>query len=169
MYRDHSGELIPIMSACAWPCQRPPRSRARSSRTSSHSCSESTRTPSRSKTTAAMSDGVVPMLPIDERLAGLAFLDDDDLADEDRVIAGVVALPGSAFHPRQRVREQRRTRCAFPGRNAVPEDERRHAPGEVRGNGGLVAAQDRDAERFGRPQQLVQRNVTADRDADERR
>src|SRR3954468_1908002 len=134
MYRDHSGELIPIMSACAWSCQRPPRSRARSSRTTSHSCSESTSTPSRSKTTAAISDGVVPMLPVDERLAGRAFLDGDDLADEDRVIAGVVAFPGAAFHPRQCVREQRRTRRAVPDRNVVPEDERRHAAGEMRGD-----------------------------------
>src|SRR3954452_18724636 len=102
------------MSAWAWSCQRPPRSRARSSRTSSHSCSESTSTPSRSKTTAAMSDGVVAMLPVNERLAGLAFLDGDDLADEDRVIAGVVAPPGAAFDPRQRVREERRTGRAVP-------------------------------------------------------
>src|SRR3954447_18930766 len=154
MYRDHSGELIPIMSACAWPCQRPPRSRARSSRTSSHSCSESTRTPSRSKTTAAMSDGVVPMLPVDERLAGLAFLDGDDLADEDRVIAGVVAFPGAALDPRQRARKERRTRRAVPDGDVVPEDERRHAAREVRGDVGLVAAEDRDAERLGRTQVL---------------
>ena len=47
-------ELMPIMSACARSCQRPPRSRASSSRTSSHTCSESTSTPSRSKTTASI-------------------------------------------------------------------------------------------------------------------
>src|SRR5437763_972497 len=110
MYLDHSGELIPIMSACAWSGQRPPRSRARSTRTSSHSCSESTSTPSRSKITAAISDGVVAMLPIDEPLGGLAFLDGDDLADEDRMVAGVVARPEAALDPGLRLREERRTR-----------------------------------------------------------
>src|SRR3954451_1261252 len=99
MYRDHSGELIPIMSACAWSCQRPPRSRARSSRTSSQSCSESTSTPSMSKMTAAVLDGVIAMLPVDEPLAGIALLDRDDLADEDRVVSGVVARPETALDP----------------------------------------------------------------------
>ena len=43
------------MSACARSCQRPPRSRASASRTSSQTCSESTSTPSRSNTTASIS------------------------------------------------------------------------------------------------------------------
>src|SRR4051794_2259608 len=169
MYRDHSGELIPIMSPCAWSCQRPPRSRARSSRTSSQSCSESTSTPSRSNTTAAMSDGVVTMLAVDERLAEVSFLDGHDLADEDRVIAGVVAFPEAAFHPTQSPCEQRHAGLAVSDRDVVPQHERRHAPSEVRGNVGLVAAQDRDAKGLGRAQELVQRHVAPDGDADERR
>ena len=54
MYRDHSFELMPIMSRCARLCQRPPRSRTSCSRAVSHTCSESIRTPSRSKTTASI-------------------------------------------------------------------------------------------------------------------
>ncbi len=54
MYADHSGELIPIIAACAPSCQRPPRSFASCSRTSSQTCSESTMTPSMSKTTASI-------------------------------------------------------------------------------------------------------------------
>ena len=58
MYADHSGELMPIIAACAPSCQRPPRSFASCSRTSSQTCSESTMTPSMSKTTASiMRDG----------------------------------------------------------------------------------------------------------------
>src|SRR5438046_354329 len=120
MYSDHSGELIPIMSACAWSCQRPPRSRARTSRISSHNCSESTSTPSRSKTTAAISDCVVATLPIDEAGAGLSLAECNDLADEDRVIAGVVALPEVAFDPRLRVGEQWRAGAAVPDADVVP-------------------------------------------------
>src|SRR5215471_13779049 len=127
MYRDHSGELIPIMSACAWSCQRPPRSRARSSRTSSQSCSESSSTPSMSNTTAATanSDGVVAMLAIDEGRTGRALLDGHDLADEDRMVAGVVLLPEPALDPGERVGEERRAGRPVLHRHVVPEEERR--------------------------------------------
>src|SRR4051812_44177024 len=160
---------MPIMSACAWSCQRPPRSRARSSRISSHNCSESTSTPSMSKTTAAISDGVVATLPIDEAGAWLSLVDGDDLADEDRVVARVVALPEAALEPCQRVLEQRSARVAVPDGDVVPQHERRRAAREVRGDVGLVAAEDRDAERAREAQKLVERELAPDRDADERR
>ena len=51
------------MSACARSCQRPPRSRASSSRTPSQTCSESTMTPSRSKTTASIRLTIGPYEP----------------------------------------------------------------------------------------------------------
>src|SRR3954451_11733666 len=44
---------MPIMSVVARPSHIPPRSRTRSSRAASHTCSDSISTPSRSKTTAA--------------------------------------------------------------------------------------------------------------------
>ena len=54
MYRDHSIELIPIISRVASGCQWPPVSSTSCRRASSHADSESTRTPSRSKTTASI-------------------------------------------------------------------------------------------------------------------
>ena len=51
----------------------------------------------------------------------------------------------------------------------VPEDERRHAAGEVLGERFLVARQDRRRPRAGVAQELVQRRLVGDRDADERR
>src|SRR2546430_6641357 len=53
MKRDYSVELMPIMRSCVPGGQMPPRSRVSSSRASAHACSESIRTPSMSKTTAA--------------------------------------------------------------------------------------------------------------------
>ena len=128
MYRDHSGELIPIMSAWARSCQRPPRSRASCSRISSHRCSESTSTPSMSKTTAVdlsrqavvairakQAQVEVAVLAVDERRARLAFLERDDLADEERVVAGRVHIrPDSALDPAERVHEQRRAGDTVP-------------------------------------------------------
>src|SRR5436190_14559831 len=128
MYLDHSGELIPIMSACARSCQLPPRSRASSSRTSSQSCSESTSTPSRSKTTAStcvpmwkkVSDGHVGVFPVDECRPGCAFLEGRDLADEERVVTGVVLRPEPALDPRERVRQQRSAGDALSHLDAFP-------------------------------------------------
>src|SRR3954454_23412221 len=57
-YRDHSTELIPIMSRCAPSCQRPPFSSVKRFRTSSQTASESTRTPSMSKITASGNSGL---------------------------------------------------------------------------------------------------------------
>src|SRR3954452_2564230 len=55
MKRVHSGELMPIIRAWLWRSQVPPASRASSRRTSAQTCSESIRTPSMSKITAATS------------------------------------------------------------------------------------------------------------------
>src|SRR3954466_15075624 len=52
-YRDHSGELMPSMSWVASSFQRPPRAATSSRRAPSHASSESTSTPSRSRTTAS--------------------------------------------------------------------------------------------------------------------
>src|SRR5579872_589212 len=54
MYRDHSVELIPIMSRCALSCQVPPFLRTYSSRALSQICSLSSSTPSMSKITASI-------------------------------------------------------------------------------------------------------------------
>src|SRR5580765_7691707 len=118
-----------------------------------------------SKTTAAVLDGVIATLPVDEPFAGPALLDGHDLADEDRVVAGVVARPEAALDPGQRLGEQRRSRLAGPRRDAVPEDERRHAAREVRRDVGLVAAKDGHAEGARRPQELVERELAPDRDS----
>ena len=53
MYRDHSGELMPIMAAVASGTQWPPRARTSSWRTASQTSSPSISTPSRSNTTAS--------------------------------------------------------------------------------------------------------------------
>src|SRR4029450_12202173 len=53
MYRDRSGELMPIMVAVAPGTQWPPRARTSPWRTASQTSSPSIRTPSRSKTTAS--------------------------------------------------------------------------------------------------------------------
>src|SRR3954454_10683278 len=57
-YRDHSTELIPIMSRVAPSFQRPPFSSTNFFRTSSQTASESTSTPSRSKMTASGKSGL---------------------------------------------------------------------------------------------------------------
>src|SRR5437763_5262025 len=164
MYLDHSAELIPIMSAWARLCQRPPRSRASASRTSSQSCSESTSTPSKSKTTASTcvpmwnkaSDGQVAVFAIDEPRPRLAFLERHDLADEERMVARVVLRPDAAFDPRERIGQERSAGNAVPNGDAVPEHDRRRTACEPRRDVGLIATQDRHAERAGGPQQLVQ-------------
>src|SRR5918912_4475727 len=117
MYVDHSGELIPIMSAWARSLQRPPRSRARPSRTSSQSSSVSKMTPSRSKTTASTavmsvytditSNREVAAEAVDESGTDDAELGSAHFADEDRVIAGRILRPRPALEPRQRPLDQR--------------------------------------------------------------
>ena len=62
MYRDHSVELMPSMSLSALSFQWPPLSCVNSLFTSTHAASESSRTPSRSKTTAAISPGATQAL-----------------------------------------------------------------------------------------------------------
>src|SRR5438067_11364722 len=127
MYVDHSAELIPVMSAWARSCQRPPRSRASASRTSSQSCSESTSTPSRSKTTASTcvpmwnkaSNGQVAVFAIDEPGPRLALLERHHFADEERVVARVVLGPDAAFDPRERVGQERSAGNAVPTADAV--------------------------------------------------
>jgi hypothetical protein len=57
MYCDHSVELMPSMSHRASSFQRPPDSSVNSFFTSTQADSESSRTPSRSKMTAAISPG----------------------------------------------------------------------------------------------------------------
>ena len=133
--------------------QRPPRSRTRPSRTSSQSSSVSTMTPSRSKTTACdRSDAVdtditsnreVPLSGRRARARRRRAPRLEHLADEDRVVAGVVLGPdrgtrasrarprraGRAPRPRGRPRRSRARpagcRC---GRSAA-----RAPPGRSRG------------------------------------
>src|SRR5919199_3339825 len=130
MYTDHSGELIPIMSAWAVSLQRPPRSRARPSRTSSQSSSVSKMTPSRSKTTASTavmsvytditSNMEVTAEPVDESRTGSTELAVQHLADEDGVIAGGVLGPGAALEPRERSLDER-ARLALMEVDAAPK------------------------------------------------
>src|SRR4051812_42372128 len=77
-YRDHSGELMPSMSCVASSFHRPPRSATSSRRAPSHASSESTSTPSRSRTTASGPS-------VDKRA---------ELADGEREAGEVGALPG---------------------------------------------------------------------------
>ena len=62
MYRDHSIELMPSMSHWALLFQWPPVSSVNAFFTSTQAASESSRTPSRSKTTAAISLGATQAL-----------------------------------------------------------------------------------------------------------
>ena len=63
--------------------------------------------------------------------------------------------------------EEPRIVVAHP--DPVPENERRHAAREVQRDVVLVAGEDRRAPRTGIAQELVQRCLVRDRDADERR
>src|SRR2546430_962764 len=73
---------MPIMSRCAFSCQRPPSSRVSSSRTRPHTCSESSSTPSRSNTTASITGlGCRPVAevettagPVDANELGLTLI-----------------------------------------------------------------------------------------------
>src|SRR3954452_7741915 len=80
-YRDHSGELMPSMSCVASSFQRPPRSATSSRRAPSHASSESTSTPSRSRTTDSG-----PTRPSGDKRA--------ELADGEREAREVGALAG---------------------------------------------------------------------------
>ena len=109
------------------------------------------------------------MLSVDERGCRLAFLERRDLADEERVIAGVVVCPYPALEPCQRVREQERTRLTGPCLDPGPKADRGNPACEVGRDRRLVAAQDRDAEQAGSAEQFLKRDILADRDAHERR
>src|SRR3954471_13858362 len=84
-YRDHSGELMPSISCVASSFQRPPRSATSSRRAPSHASSESTSTPSRSRTTASGLCVIEWFSLVDER---------PELADGEREAGEVGALPG---------------------------------------------------------------------------
>src|SRR5919199_4071342 len=136
MYTDHSGELIPIMSAWAVSLQRPPRSRARPSRTSSQSSSVSKMTPSRSKTTASTavmsvytditSNREVAAEAVDEAGTDDAELGFAHFADEDGVVAGGVFGPGGAVEPRDGSLDAG-AEIAVADVDTAPESDRRGA------------------------------------------
>src|SRR5215218_7317785 len=92
MYADHSGELMPIMSCGADSRHRPPHSSATSRFISFQRCSESSRTPSRSKITASGTQpGLVAALALLGRLGVFPAARPVDLVG-DRARLGRVGL-----------------------------------------------------------------------------
>src|SRR5919199_4893664 len=153
MYRDHSVELMPIMSAWARSLQRPPRSRASPSRTSFQSSSVSRMTPSRSNTTASTCAVVAP-LPVDEPPPGAAGLPAHDLADEDRVVAGGVLGRDPALEPGERALDEG-AEIAVADVDAGPQRDRRDAAAaEVLRHRFLIAAEEARGEATRTPDRL---------------
>src|SRR5438093_691513 len=118
--------------------------------------------PAAETTASIASGGDVAVLPVDEARPRLAFLERDDLTDEEGVIARVVVGPDPAFDPRECIGEERCACHAFAHADVLPEDDRRSSACEMGGEIGLVSAQDRDAERAGAVHELVQRELAAD-------
>ena len=96
------------------------------------------------------------------------MLDALDLADEERVVAGLVLAAEPALEPAERAVEERAARALADG-DPVPHRDRRHAAREVLREPHLVAGEQRDREAARLAQQLVQRRLARDRDPDERR
>ena len=156
------------MSRCAPGCQRAAAlARELLAHARPRRCSESTSTPSRSKTTATITA---------RRTAGRRRR-----ALPDRARA-------RASRPRRRRSRGRRRstrsivsatiqptapsseeRLVVPHRDPVPLDERRHAAREVLGEVLLVAGEDRDPPLAGLVEHLEDRRRPAERDGDERR
>jgi hypothetical protein len=95
-------------------------------------------------------------------------LDGDDVADEERVVAGVVLGARARLEPADGAVDERRDR-SFARRDAVPVDDRRAARREALRQLALVAAEEADRPRARTAEELVARRLLADRDADERR
>ena len=99
--------------------------------------------------------------------AGLGLLDG---GDEEGVVAGGVLLLDAASEPGGGVGELGRAgRVGVAQRDPLPERDRRDAAGEMLGQVLLAGGEDADRELLRLAQQLVQRGVAADREADERR
>ncbi len=146
------------MSACARSDQRPPRSRASSSRTSSQTCSESISTPSRSKMTASITASRTR--PGHERAeARLRRLASPNVAYEERVRPGSHLVADRALQPTQRSHEQRRAARAGFGRDAVPHRDRWNPAGEVLGEPVLPGCEQRNRTAAGFPEKLVHRGL----------
>ena len=163
MYRDHSGELMPIIAACAPSCQRP----------------------------AALADEllahVVPdLLGVDdhaveieddaldhadrysppstqERRSFGARLGALDASDEERVVARLVLALELALEPADGAGEQRRAR-SLQDLDPLPERDRRHTAGEVLRERDLIGSEQRDPEASCGAEQLVESRLAADRD-----
>ena len=71
---------------------------------------------------------------MDERDGARPGLDLDDVADEERVVAGLVLGADAALDPAERSVEERDAEPAGPALDAGPECDRRDAAGEVLGS-----------------------------------
>jgi hypothetical protein len=106
---------------------------------------------------------------MDERLAGGPAAGGDDIAYEERVVAGRMLRCEPALDPRESAFEERRAELARPDVDASPQSDRRDAAGEVLRQVVLARAKDTDGEGAGLAHQLVQRCVPAEGDPQERR
>ena len=77
-------------------------------------------------------------------------------------------LADAALEPAERALEERRAVRVSQG-DAFPHPDRRHAAGEVLRELLLLGGEQRERALAGFPQQLVDRRLPCDRDADERR
>ena len=157
---------MPIMSREAFVVPAAAALLARAAwRTSSQTCSESMRIPSRSKTTASITrPRDVALAEVDERRRAPAALDREHLADEERVVARVVLVGEATLEPAEGVVEQRRARPR-PRGVAIPCQcaNGGHAAREVLGDRLLVAGEQAEREPAGFAEELVHGRLPADR------
>ena len=154
------------MSACARSCQRPPRSRTSPSRTSSQTCSVSSSRPSRSKTTASITGRGRRVRNRRGRSEGPGSAESISPTKNVCVPAGCSASTWPAANPPRLPRAVRRARRGrrrpARGRSAEPRAQSAARCPPAR-------CEQADAEVSGAPQQLVQRRLLLDGEADERR
>jgi len=92
-----------------------------------------------------------------------------DARDEEGVVAGLELVGDAAAQPPGRFRELWRPFDALSERDSLPQRDRRHASREMLREVLLSGGQDAHRELAGLAQQLVQRGVAPDREADLRR
>ena len=156
---------MPIIARAASGPYRPPVSRAYSARTSSHTCSESTITPSRSKTTASIKPGCNPGGRRRARSAPAPLR--PSRSSPTKSVWSPVRISSTVRAVSQPDGAHEQARIVLAHLDPVPERDRRHAAGEMLREVLLLAGEHRRRPLPRVAEQLVQRRVERDRDADE--
>ena len=167
MYRDHSGELMPIIARCA---SGPSARRARARRLA-HVVPDLLGVDQHAVEVEDdgldHSAGVAPV-DVDERAAPRARLERQHLADEERVVAGrdlVDRARHSASRAAPASSRGSSSRTSMPSQSTIGGTLAR----EVLGECSWLAGEHRDAPLARVAQHLVERGFERERDADERR